>query len=164
MWMTKKLCGSLLLCSWLVFLPAAGLCTDTTTTSAQTRVVLSSQQWSRLKEIASEQEMTLANLKTSIGILKQNSTADKQTLLKLNSQLSDCQNRLTNAQLLLNQQSAKLTEANSLLQKNEELLTTLKGQIKALENKISVANRQRDTWAGIAIGLAGYLVYDHSND
>jgi septal ring factor EnvC (AmiA/AmiB activator) len=163
MWMTKKLCGSLLLCSWLVFLPAAGLCTDTTTTSAQTQVVLSSQQYSRLKTIIEQQELRLTMLQDRLTTLRKHSTGQMQDLAELQTQLDASRTALQQTRTSLTSATASLQTATEALQRQEQSLRILTGQIKELEHKISVANRQRDTWAGIAIGLAGYLVYDHIN-
>ena len=153
--MKRKSMLSSLLLFLLLCLPLGFCYADTTEPLSNQQVVISMQQYNRLKQITTEQEQKLFNLQNLVNLLKQNSSTDKQTLVELQSQLTDCNNRLINAQSLLNQQNQKLQEANSLLEKNEKSLRTLTEQIKSLKHKVAVIERQRDTWmviAGIAFG------------
>ncbi|AXB82008.1 hypothetical protein ACT01_07020 [Megasphaera hexanoica] len=155
--MKRKSIFLLLFLLSLFCFPSAFCYADTTEPLSNQQVVMSIQQYNRLKQITTEQEQRLFNLQNLINLLKQNSSTDKQTLVELQNQLTYCNNRLINAQNLLNQQNQKLQEANSLLEKNEKSLKTLTEQMDSLKHQLKVKERQnRLAWSvagGLLIGL-----------
>lgn len=143
MWL-KKLC---ILSLFLLWLPAAGFCTDTTTASDNQTVTLSIAQYNKLSQIISQQELTLDQLQTKLNLLSQNSTVQQQTLTTLNSQLTACKQTIVTTKQSLTSATTSLQAAEITLQQQEKSLEMLQGQVKALEHHAVVLQRQRDTWA-----------------
>ncbi|MGE1061240.1 hypothetical protein NXG27_01125 [Megasphaera paucivorans] len=158
MWI-KKL-GLLLCCLLFLSLPVAGYCTDTTTVQEPQTVVVQLTQWNKLKETINQQDMTLTTLQTKLNLLSQNSTGQEQTLMTLNSQLTDCKSQFNLIKTQLANATISLNQAEQALQQNEVLSQTLTKQIKGLEHKISVLQRQRDMWAAGCGILVGVVIHD----
>ena len=143
----RKLGTALLACCLL--LPSAGWAADTTTTAPQT-ITMQQSQYSRLKEIINQQSMLLETLQLKLTMLSQNSMADKQTLIKLQDDLTSCKAELMQTKQSLTNARASLTLANSILKKQSESLLTLTEQISSMTDEQKRLKRQRNTWAVIA--------------
>lgn len=152
--MRRKL---LLLCCLFVFaLSSDGLAADTTMTATQT-ITMQASQYNRLKEIISQQEMTLETLQLKLTMLSQNSTADKQTLIRLSDDLTNCKTELMQTQQSLTSANASLTSAENSLQRQEESLQTLTEKINSMADEQKRLKRQRNTWAVLA-GVAALWI------
>lgn len=155
---TKQL-SLLLCCAVFLLVSAPGYCADTTTAQQPQTIEMSLTQYNRLKEIISQQEVTLNTLQARLNVLKSNSTEQQQLLIKLQEQLQNCRNQLQETKLSLTSAKDSLTKANETLKKQSQSLQTLTRQIKAMEHKQAVIKRQRDTWAVITGALlVGYIV------
>lgn len=155
----KRSLLSLLFCSLLWLVPAAGYCADTTTAQPPQTIEMSLTQYSRLKAIISQQEVTLDTLQARLTVLQSSSTEQQQLLIKLQEQLQDCRSQLQETRLNLASARDSLTKADETLQRQSQSLQTLTRQIKAMEHKQAIIKRQRDTWAVIAGALlVGYIV------
>ena len=153
--MRRKL---LLLCCLFVFaLPLVGLAADTTTTEPPQTVTMQVSQYNKLKEIISQQEMTLETLQLKLTMLSQNSTVDKQTLIRLSDDLTNCKTELTQTQQSLTSARESLTLAEFNLKKQSESLQTLSEKINSMNDEQKRLKRQRNTWAVIAC-VAAILV------
>ncbi len=150
----KRLGTALLACCLL--LPSAGWAADATTTAPQT-VTMQALQYSRLKEIINQQSMLLETLQLKLTMLSQNSTADKQTLIRLQDDLTSCKAELTQTQQSLTSARASLTLADSTLKKQSEYLQTLTEQISFMTDEQKRLKRQRNTWAVLA-GVAALWI------
>lgn len=147
----------LLLCCLLVFaLSSAGWAADTTTTAPQT-ITMQASQYNRLKEIINQQSMLLETLQLKLTMLSQNSTADKQTLIQLSGDLTNCRTELTQTQQLLTSAKVSLTLAENNLKKQEESLQTLTEKITSMTNEQKRLKRQRNTWTVLA-GVAALWI------
>ena len=149
----------LLCCAVFLLVSAPGYCADTTTAQPPQTIEMSLTQYNRLKEIISQQEVTLDTLQARLNVLKSNSTEQQQLLIKLQEQLQDCRNQLQETRLNLTSAKDSLTKADETLQRQSQSLQKLTRQIKAMEHKQAVIKRQRDTWAVTAgMLLAGLAV------
>ena len=149
----------LLCCAVFLLVSAPGYCADTTTAQLPQTITISLTQYNRLKEIISQQEVTLDTLQARLNVLKSNSTEQQQLLIRLQDQLQDCRNQLQETRLNLTSAKDSLTKANEILQRQSQYLQTLTNQIKSMEHKQAVIKRQRDTWAVITGALlVGYIV------
>ena len=139
MWIRSKsvlLLACLLL--WLSFLPV-GHCIATTTTET---VTMSAAQYNLLKMQVSELELRLQ-------MLKENSQTDKKQLAESKEDLNNLKQELTNAQ-------NSLTIANESYQTLNNSLQTLTSEIAQMENTNKRIERQRDTWAVLAVIAAAF--------
>lgn len=152
----RKLCAVLLSC--LLLLPSAGWAADTTTAGPMQTVTMQQSQYNMLKEIINQQELTLETLQLKLNLLSQHSSADKQTLMQLQNELTSCRAELTQTQQSLLTAKSSLMSAESTLKKQEESLRTLTEKIAVEEHKAMVARRQRDTYAVLA-GVAVLSVF-----
>ena len=152
----RNLCAVLLLC--LLLLPLAGWAANTTTAGPQQTITMQQSQYNRLKEIINQQELTLETLQLKLNLLSQHSSADKQTLMQLQNELTSCRAELTQTQQSLLTAKASLMSAENSLQRQEKSLQMLTEKIKAEEHKAMVARRQRDTYAVLA-GVAVLSVF-----
>jgi len=143
----RKLCAVLLSC-WLL-LPLVGWAADTTTGPQQT-ITMQQSQYNKLKEIINQQELTLETLQLKLTMLRQHSSADKQTLLQLQDELTSCKAELMQTQQSLLTAKASLMSAENSLQRQEESLQMLTEKIAVEEHKAMVARRQRDMYAALA--------------
>lgn len=151
----RNLCAVLLLC--LLLLPLAGWAANTTTAGPQQTITMQQSQYNRLKEIINQQELTLETLQLKLNLLSQHSSADKQTLMRLQNELTSCRAELTQTQQSLLTAKSSLMSAESTLKKQEESLRTLTEKIAVEEHKAMVARRQRDTYAMLAGVLLIYV-------
>ena len=94
--------------------------------------------------------MTLETLQLKLTTLSQHSSADKQTLLQLQDELTNCKNELTQTQQSLTSARESLTLAESSLKKQSESLQTLTEKINSMNDEQKRLKRQRNTWAVIA--------------
>ena len=155
---TKQL-SLLLCCAVFLLVSAPGYGADTTTAQPPQTIEMSLTQYSRLKAIISQQEVTLDTLQARLTVLQSSSTEQQQLLIKLQEQLQDCRNQLQETKLSLASAKDSLTKADETLQRQSQSLQTLTRQIKAMEHKQAIIKRQRDTWAVIAgTLLVGYIV------
>lgn len=145
----RKLCAVLLSC--LLLLPSAGWAADTTTAGPMQTVTMQQSQYNMLKEIINQQELTLETLQLKLNLLSQHSSADKQTLLQLQNELTSCRAELTQTQQSLLTAKASLVSAENSLQRQEESLQTLTAQINSIIDEKKKIKRQRDTWAAVAV-------------
>ena len=151
----RNLCAVLLSC--LLLLPSAGWAADTTTARPMQTVTMQQSQYNRLKEIINQQSLILETLQLKLTTLSQHSTADKQTLMQLQDELTSCRAELTQTQQSLLTAKASLMSAENSLQRQEKSLQMLTEKIKAEEHKAMVARRQRDTYAMLAGVLLIYV-------
>ncbi|HJE83186.1 hypothetical protein [Megasphaera stantonii] len=151
----RNLCAVLLLC--LLLLPLAGWAANTTTAGPQQTITMQQSQYNRLKEIINQQELTLETLQLKLNLLSQHSSADKQTLMQLQNELTSCRAELTQTQQSLLTAKSSLMSAESTLKKQEESLRTLTEKIAVEAHKAMVARRQRDTYAMLAGVLLIYV-------
>lgn len=149
-----KIIKNILLTSLLLFALFVPAYSYTMEQVQDTQIVISTQQWTRLKEIMLQQENLSDQLEVKLNNLEKNSTEQSQQLTTLRQQLTDCKNQLIEAKTKLLKAEISLTEAENSLKKNEELLTTLNSQIKQMENEITRLKRQRNFAEGIAVTLA----------
>ena len=145
------------LLSCLLLLPLAGWAADTTTAGPQQTVTMRVEQYNRLKQIINQQELMLETLQLKLNLLSQHSSADKQTLLQLQDELTSCRAELTQTQQSLLTAKASLMSAEEILRKQEESLRTLTEQINSMTHKEMIMKRQRNTWAVIA-GVAAVWI------
>ena len=135
-------------------LPWLSSAADMITTSEagpRTTIVMSTEQWTTLKQELTEQTIELNQLRQKLKMLKSTSSEQMQLLENLQSELNATQKNLTNA-------SVSLTECQNALKESRESLQTLKVQIKQMEHKQVVLRRQRDVWAAIAaLSLGGVI-------
>ncbi len=143
----RKLGTALLACCLL--LPSAGWAADITTTAPQI-ITMQAAQYNRLKEIINQQSMMLETLQLKLTRLSQNSTADKQTLMRLQDDLMSCRVELTQTQQSLTSARESLTLAESSLKQQSESLQTLTERINLMTDEQKRMKRQRNTWAVIA--------------
>ena len=151
----RNLCAVLLSC--LLLLPLAGLAANTTTAGPQQTITMQASQYNRLKEIINQQSLILETLQLKLTTLSQHSTADKQTLLQLQDELTSCRAELTQTQQSLLTAKSSLRSAENSLQRQEESLQMLTEKIAVEEHKAMVARRQRDTYAMLAGVLLIYV-------
>ena len=151
----RNLCAVLLSC--LLLLPLAGLAANTTTAGPQQTITMQASQYNRLKEIINQQSLILETLQLKLTTLSQHSTADKQTLLQLQDELTSCRAELTQTQQSLLTAKSSLRSAENSLQRQEESLQMLTEKITVEEHKAMVARRQRDTYAMLAGVLLIYV-------
>lgn len=140
----KKLLLSLLFCSLLWLVPAAGFCAGTTTTSSEPTVMMSLQQYETLKN--------------SIETLKRNSIEREKLISQQNQQIKTLKEQLTISQTQIQNSQNSISQTQTLLTQQSESLETLTEQINKEAHKNATAKRQRDTWAvaagALLIGLA----------
>ena len=135
---------SLLFCSLLWLVPAAGYCADTTMPSNEPTVTMSLQQYETLK--------------TSIETLKRNSIEREKLISQQNQQIKMLKEQLTISQTQIQSSQDSIDQTQTRLTQQRESLATLSEQINAESHKYATAKRQRDTWAvaagAVLIGLA----------
>ena len=135
-------------------LPWLSSAVDMITTSEagpRTTIVMSTEQWTTLKQELTEQTIELNQLRQKLKMLKSTSSEQMKLLENLQNELNAAQKNLTNA-------SVSLTECQNALKESRESLQTLKVQIKQMEHKQTVLRRQRDVWAAIAaLSLGGVI-------
>ena len=135
-------------------LPWLSSAADMITTSEaghRTTIVMSTEQWTTLKQELTEQTIELAQLRQKLKMLKSTSSEQMKLLENLQNELNATQKNLTNA-------SVSLTECQNALKESRESLQTLKKQIKQMEHKQTVMRRQRDVYATLfALSVGGVI-------
>lgn len=155
MWKKIKcvsLVAALLLCSsWW---PAISYGEETT----EPEVVMSADQFRTLKETSAKLRAELTLQEEKIKMLEMSSDGSTKELIALQSELTDCRNRLQQTESSLEKSEIAMSAAKTSLSNLTEHLETLKEKIKRLEHKQVIAKRQRDVWAVIAIVSLGRIV------
>ena len=155
MWKKTKcvsLVAVLLLCS--CWRPAISCCEETT----EQEVVMSADQFRTLKETSAKLRAELTLQEEKIKMLEMSSDGSTKELIKLQSELIDCRNRLQQTESCLAKSEMAMSAAKTSLANLTEHLETLKAKIKRLEHKQVIAKRQRDVWAAIAVVSLGRIV------
>lgn len=155
MWKKTKcvsLVAVLLLCS--CWRPAISYCEETT----EQEVVMSADQFMTLKETSAKLRAELTLQEEKIKMLEMSSDGSTKELIALQSELTDCRNRLQKTESSLAESEMAMSDAKTSLSNLNEHLETLKDKIKKLERKQVIAKRQRDVWAALAIVELGRIV------
>ena len=155
MWKKTKcvsLVAALLLCSsWW---PAISYGEETT----EPEVVMSADQFRTLKETSAKLRAELILQEEKIKMLEKSSDGSTKELIALQSELTDCRNRLQQTESSLAKSEMAMSDAKTSLSNLTEHLETLTAKIKRLERKQVIAKRQRDVWAAIAVVSLGRIV------
>ncbi len=148
MWKKTKcvsLVAALLLCSsWW---PAISYGEETT----EPEVVMSADQFMTLKETSAKLKAELTLQEERIKMLEKSSDGSTKELIALQSELTDCRNRLQQTESSLAKSEMAMSDAKTSLSNLNKHLETLKAKIKRLEHQQVIAKRQRDVWAAIAV-------------
>ena len=155
MWKKTKcvsLVAVLLLCS--CWRPAISYCEETT----EQEVVMSADQFRTLKETSAKLRAELTLQEERIKMLEKSSDGSTKELIALQSELTDCRNRLQQTEISLAKSEMAMSDAKTSLSNLTEHLETLTAKIKRLERKQVIAKRQRDVWAALAIVELGRIV------
>lgn len=155
MWKKTKcvsLVAVLLLCS--CWRPAISCCEETT----EQEVVMSADQFMTLKETSAKLRAELTLQEERIKMLEKSSDGSTKELIALQSELTDCRNRLQQTESSLAKSEMAMSDAKTSLSNLTEHLETLTAKIKRLERKQVIAKRQRDVWAALAIVELGRIV------
>lgn len=155
MWKKTKcvsLVAVLLLCS--CWRPAISYCEETT----EQEVVMSADQFRTLKETSAKLRAELTLQEERIKMLEKSSDGSTKELIALQSELTDCRNRLQQTEISLAKSEMAMSDAKTSLSNLTEHLETLTEKIKRLERKQVIAKRQRDVWAALAIVELGRIV------
>lgn len=155
MWKKTKcvsLVAVLLLCS--CWQPAISYCEETT----EQEVVMSADQFMTLKETSAKLRAELTLQEERIKMLEKSSDGSTKELIALQSELTDCRNRLQQTESSLAKSEMAMSDAKTSLSNLTEHLETLTAKIKRLEHQQVIAKRQRDVWAAIAVVSLGRIV------
>lgn len=155
MWKKTKcvsLVAALLLCS--CWWPAISYGEETT----EQEVVMSAAQFRTLKETSAELRAELTLQEEKIKMLEKSSDGSTKELIALQSELTDCRNKLQQTESSLSKSELAMKDAEISLANLNEHLETLKAKIKRLEHQMVIAKRQRDVWAAIAVASLGRIV------
>lgn len=155
MWKKTKcvsLVAVLLLCS--CWRPAISYCEETT----EQEVVMSADQFMTLKETSAKLKAELTLQEERIKMLEKSSDGSTKELIALQSELTDCRNRLQQTESSLAKSEMAMSDAKTSLSNLTEHLETLTAKIKRLERKQVIAKRQRDVWAALALVELGRIV------
>lgn len=155
MWKKTKcvsLVAVLLLCS--CWRPAISYCEETT----EQEVVMSADQFMTLKETSAKLRAELTLQEERIKMLEKSSDGSAKELIALQSELTDCRNRLQQTESSLAKSEMAMSDAKTSLSNLTEHLETLTAKIKRLERKQVIAKRQRDVWAALALVELGRIV------
>lgn len=155
MWKKTKcvsLVAVLLLCS--CWRPSISYCEETT----EQEVVMSADQFMTLKETSMKLSEELNLQEQKIKMLEKSSDGSTKELIALQSELTDCRNRLQQTESSLSKSELAMKDAEISLANLNEHLETLKAKIKRLEHQQVIAKRQRDVWAAIAVVELGRIV------
>lgn len=155
MWKKTKcvsLVAALLLCS--CWWPAISYGEETT----EQEVVMSADQFRTLKETSMKLSEELNLQEQKIKMLEKSSDGSTKELIALQSELTDCRNRLQQTESSLSKSELVMKDAEISLANLNEHLETLKVKIKRLEHQMVIAKRQRDVWAAIAVVSLGRIV------
>ena len=155
MWKKIKcvsLVAVLLLCS--CWWPAISYCEETT----EQEVVMSADQFRTLKETSAKLRAELTLQEERIKMLEKSSDGSTKELIALQSELTDCRNRLQQTESSLAKSEMAMSDAKISLSNLTEHLETLTAKIKRLERKQVIAKRQRDVWAALALVELGRIV------
>lgn len=135
-------------------LPWLSSAADMITTSEagpRTTIVMSTEQWTTLKQELTEQTIELNQLRQKLKMLRSTSGEQIKLLESLQNDLSKTQENLMSA-------NVSLTACRNELKESRASLQTLKNQINNLKHKQEVTRRQRDVYATLfALSLGGVI-------
>ena len=117
------------------------------------------EEWNQFKVDWIDQQNDLNLLQIKLNTLSQNSTEQRQKVMRLQTQVDSLQNRLARARQNLQTANESLTEAKKELKETRSSLEALKKEIEALEHQLVIAKRQRDVWAGISFITVGAAIF-----
>lgn len=123
---------------------------------------MSADQFMTLKETSAKLKAELTRQEERIKMLEKSSDGSAKELIALQSELTDCRNRLQQTESALAKSEMAMSDAKTSLSNLNEHLETLKDKIKKLERKQVIAKRQRDVWAAIAVVSLGRIVLSGS--
>lgn len=112
---------------------------------------MSADQFMTLKETSALLSAELTLQEEKIKMLEKSSDGSTKELIALQSELTDCRNRLQQTESSLAKSEMAMSDAKTSLSNLTEHLETLTAKIKRLERKQVIAKRQRDVWAALAI-------------
>lgn len=119
---------------------------------------MSADQFMTLKETSAKLKAELTLQEERIKMLEKSSDGSTKELIALQSELTDCRNRLQQTESSLAKSEMAMSDAKTSLSNLTEHLETLKAKIKRLEHQQVIAKRQRDVWAAIAVVSLGRIV------
>lgn len=119
---------------------------------------MSADQFMTLKETSAKLRAELTLQEERIKMLEKSSDGSTKDLIALQSELTDCRNRLQQTESYLAKSEMAMSDAKTSLSNLTEHLETLTAKIKRLERKQVIAKRQRDVWAAIAVVSIGRIV------
>lgn len=119
---------------------------------------MSADQFRTLKETSAKLRAELTLQEEKIKMLEKSSDGSTKELIALQSELTDCRNRLQQTESSLAKSEMAMSDAKTSLSNLTEHLETLTAKIKRLERKQVIAKRQRDVWAALAIVELGRIV------
>lgn len=119
---------------------------------------MSADQFMTLKETSAKLRAELTLQEERIKMLEKSSDGSMKELIALQSELTDCRNRLQQTESSLAKSEMAMSDAKTSLSNLTEHLETLKAKIKRLEHQQVIAKRQRDVWAAIAVVSLGRIV------
>lgn len=119
---------------------------------------MSADQFMTLKETSMKLSEELNLQEQKIKMLEKSSDGSTKELIALQSELTDCRNRLQQTESSLSKSELAMKDAEISLANLNEHLETLKAKIKRLEHQQVIAKRQRDVWAAIAVVELGRIV------
>lgn len=119
---------------------------------------MSADQFRTLKETSAKLRAELTLQEERIKMLEKSSDGSTKELIALQSELTDCRNRLQQTEISLAKSEMAMSDAKTSLSNLTEHLETLTEKIKRLERKQVIAKRQRDVWAALAIVELGRIV------
>lgn len=119
---------------------------------------MSADQFMTLKETSAKLKAELTLQEERIKMLEKSSDGSTKELIALQSELTDCRNRLQQTESSLAKSEMAMSDAKTSLSNLTEHLETLTAKIKRLERKQVIAKRQRDVWAALALVELGRIV------
>lgn len=119
---------------------------------------MSADQFMTLKETSAKLRAELTLQEEKIKMLEKSSDGSTKELIALQSELTDCRNRLQQTESSLAKSEMAMSDAKTSLSNLTEHLETLTAKIKRLERKQVIAKRQRDVWAALALVELGRIV------
>lgn len=119
---------------------------------------MSADQFMTLKETSAKLRAELTLQEERIKMLEKSSDGSTKELIALQSELTDCRNRLQQTESSLAKSEMAMSDAKTSLSNLTEHLETLTAKIKRLERKQVIAKRQRDVWAALALVELGRIV------
>ena len=146
-----KITLSICLCASLSFFSSLDVGASTLPTEPQTTIVMSTEQWTTLKQELTEQTIELNQLRQKLKMLRSTSGEQIKLLESLQNDLSKTQENLMSA-------NVSLTACRNELKDSRASLQTLKKQIRVMEHKQVVVRRQRDVYATLLLLSVGAAI------